>query len=180
VLTPVGVAVALGALAWGYLIVRDIQDEARRLDSQYSGVMAEIAKQSSKNNALKDSISQEQAAVLEYPPQATQLENQIAQIKAQGDFFSSLVVDYSDALDKGNLNLREAVALVPEGINLESIENSGDAYRIKGRAGSETLILAYGRSLEASGRFGMVVVDAISAITYDDGSKALEFDIIMT
>ncbi len=179
VLAPVGLVVALGALGWGYLMVQDIKDEASRLNSQYNTLMVDVAKQGSENSSLMKKISEEEAAAEVYPPQAAQLEKQISQLQTQSDFFSGFTDIYRDGLDKGNLDVREIVALVPSGINLENIDGGPDSYDIVGMASDEDTVLEYGRALEASGRFGMVLVNSISDVTMSDGTTALEFEIIL-
>ena len=180
VLVPIVVVAALGGLAWGYMTMNSMQEKVKQLETDYANLQAQNAAQRTTNNGLKNDIAAEKAAAAVYPPQITQVQSQTSQLRAQETFFNGLMDGFKNNLSDTNLDIREVVLLCPEEINLESIDSSGAAYSVTGKATSEAMVLAFGRALEDSGRFTTVLVNTMTAsVDSATGADIVNFDMTL-
>lgn len=114
--------------------------------------------------------SQEQTAALSSNPEAVQLINSINQLKGAKQSYEAFVasrVMWGNALDGVYL-------LVPVGVDIASITQSGNNLVITGTAASYTAVSDYGRALDNDPRFALVALPSFqSGKSSSNGSFSL-------
>jgi type IV pilus assembly protein PilM len=175
VLAPIAIAAAVVAIGWGYMMVREIDEEVTRLEVEKTTVNQDLVRQRAGNNALKDSIKLEEAAALAFPPRIALLEKQALETQDLEGFFTRLNDDYIERLENANLDVNMIVAQAAGTLLITNLEVQSDGFTVSGRAAAEADILAYGRSLMESGRFSVVLINNINTVESDEGTALLDF-----
>lgn len=102
--------------------------------------------------------TQQQTAALSSNPEAVQLINSISQLKAAKQGYEAFV---ASRVMWGNA-LNGVYSLVPMGVNIASITQTGNALEIKGTASSYTSVSDYGRALDNDPRFSLAGLPSFS------------------
>ena len=181
VLLPVGVAVGVGLLGYGALLVMGVGNEASSLQVQSTDLKGQMVKLQTEIKSLKDSVAEKRKAADAFPAQAAALDEQVKAVKDIETFFDTNLTDLKQTLDKGDRDLREVVNLAPAGVNIIDIKYDATGTMLSGTAPSENLILAYGRALRNSGRFTSVIITTVETITRGEGGDIilLEFGMLL-
>ncbi len=95
--------------------------------------------------------ARQQTTALSSNPEALNLISSINQLKATKQGYEAFV---ASAVVLGNA-LYDVYALVPTGVNIDSIAQTGKALVIKGTASSYTDVSDYGRALDNDSRFAL-------------------------
>jgi type IV pilus assembly protein PilM len=175
VLVPVGVAVALVALGYGWLLVRDFRQHVDTLKADYAGLQAETSRIRTENQRGKANLTAGQQAVSALLAQQASVQSQIDAQKSTAEFFNGLMSDLQKGLGTANAELREVVTKVPNGVILLDASYDAETVTLTGQAREQALILGYGRVLVASGRFSSVTLTSLQAAELGDGSAGLKF-----
>jgi type IV pilus assembly protein PilM len=159
----IAVPVAIVVIGFIALLVMTLQDAAAGIDAVYSQLEAA-------NSIIEQRQSQKKGLV----ENIAALEEKIAGAEAVRNTFSAA---FNRLGELGNMFNGDLVATVDNqvnGINLISINHSGNGLSISGEAPSELEILAYARNLDGSGRFSEVTVASIRRLEDSGGEMESE------
>jgi type IV pilus assembly protein PilM len=175
VLVPVGVAVALVALGYGWLLVRDFRQHVDSLKANYASVQVETARIRTENQKGKTNLAAGQQVVSGLLAQQASVHSQIDTQKSTADFFNGLMADLQKGLVTANGELHDAVSKAPNGVTLLDAKYDASSVTLTGQARDQNLVLSYGRVLVASGRFSSVTLTSLQADELGDGTAGLKF-----
>ncbi len=175
VITPVAIVVAVGALAYGGLLIRNAMSETSQLESQVTQVQAQADTLRSEMISINQAIDEQNAALDPLPGQVTQMEDELSSMQATNDALNSQLTSLDKGLEKINGDLREAINLLPDNVTLLGIQCVGDGVTLNGSAANENDIYAYAKALRSGGRFSEVVVSSITSksITQASGEETI-------
>ena len=182
ILVPVAVAVGIGALAYGGLLVQDIGARTSILHSQIDGLNSQMTGLRLQNIALSVGITEQTDAVALMPEQAAQVESQLQSVEATRGALEATLTGLSQGLGETDADLREAVNRLPAGVTLLEINYGGDMVTISGIALTEDDIFSYARDLRSGGRFAAVIISSINEIFREEGGEQIRqfsFDFLL-
>ncbi|MEE9583769.1 MAG: PilN domain-containing protein, partial [Dehalococcoidales bacterium] len=182
ILVPVAIAVGIGALAYGGLLVQDIGAQTSILHSQINGLNSQMLDLRLQKIALSVDITLQTDAIALMPEQAAQIESQLQSVQATQGALEATLTGLSQGLGKTDADLREAVNLLPAGVTLLGIDFGGDMVTINGIALTEDDIFAYARALRSGGRFAAVIISSINETFREEGGeqiKQFSFDFLL-
>jgi type IV pilus assembly protein PilM len=150
VLTPIGIVVGVGLLVWLWFQADEVRTE---------------------NEALRDQVEIQQAAIPPEREEISALQEDIAAIgpqveplQARADILAHTYTDMSEERSQMNSDLRGIVNFMPEeAVNLRGIDHEGPWVTVNGTALEESYIFDYARNLRGSGRYSSVIITSISA-----------------
>ena len=164
VVAPVVVAVAIGALAYGGLLVRDasvgislLESQTEELNSQMNDLRSEIL-------LINEAIAGQNEALASIPDEVAQLESDVQTVQATKAALAAKLTSLEEGLDKTSGDLREVVNLLPDNVTLLEIRHEGNVVILGGSAPGEDDIFAYARALRSGGRFSEVIISSISEV----------------
>jgi Tfp pilus assembly protein PilN len=171
IFTPVAIAVAIGALAYWGLLIRDIGIQTDALDAQTNALHSQMAILRAQADILRsqqapiesDIAAQIEAVATLVQQISQQIEANLQPIEAEitANSLKAKLASLGQGLDKTNKDLTEAVNLVPTTVTLLSTNYGGGSTIINGVAPTEDDIFTYARALRASDRFPTVIILSI-------------------
>ncbi len=164
ILTPVGIIVAIGALAYGGLFVQDEFEQTAALRSQLAPIESDIAEWSGLVTALQEQVGP--------------LEAQIQPIEATSGALNATLASLEQGRDQADRDVSMVVSRLPANVDLTQVNYGGDSITVRGVAPDEDYIFSYARALRSSGRFPTVIILSItegSRAEGDEESKVYSF-----
>ena len=179
IIAPVAIVIAIGALAFGGLLVKDVNEETALLNSQIDGLDFAISELRSQVTTIEEAIDEKDKAIEPLPLQAVQIESEIQSLEESGNKFSNMLANLSEGLEKTDANMQEVIDLLPATINLFDVQCDSDSMAIiTGIATNEDDIFSYARALRSSERFNEVIILSIEEILkeeYEEEIKMFNF-----
>ena len=177
VIAPVAIVIGIGALAYGGILVKDINSDTAVLRSQIDELNSEIGKLNSQMIPIRIAIAEQDEAIALLPEQAAQIESQIQSVEATEGKFSTMLAGLNEGLGKTDGDLKEAVDLLPAAVSLLGVSYGSDSMTISGLAPTEGDIFTYARALRSSERFTEVVISSIGEVfSQEYGEEIRLFD----
>jgi len=103
-------------------------------------------------------ISQKQLQKQELQNNIAELDKKLAEAEASRDNFTIALGSLDMQGNEINSNLQVATNTLPSTVSLTNISHTGSMLTISGNSPSETEVLTYARSLDASGRFSEIII----------------------
>ena len=177
VIATVAIVIGIGALAYGGILVKDINSDTAVLRSQINELNSEIGKLNSQMIPIRIAIAEQDEAIALLPEQAAQIESQIQSVEATEGKFSTMLASLNEGLGKTDGDLKEAVDLLPAAVSLLGVIYGSDSMTISGLAPTEGDIFTYARALRSSERFTEVVISSIGEVfSQEYGEEIRLFD----
>ena len=165
IIAPVAIVIAIGALAFGGLLIKDVNDETALLNSQIDGLDFAISELRSQITGVEEAIDEKDKAIEPLPLQAEQIESEIQSLEESGNEFGNMLANLSEGLEKTDADMQEVIDLLPATINLFNVQYDSDSMvSITGIATNEDDIFSYARALRSSERFNEVIILSIEEI----------------
>ena len=142
---------AIAAIGLVALLAMTVQDAA--------GQLASTKAQLSSTNLL---LEKRQSEKTDLTRQVSQLEAQLNQIQSQKDQFASVLSNIGDTGEAINTDLTESTGAVVPGLELSSINHSGQQFSLAGSAGTEQDVIQYARDLADTGLFTEITIQSIN------------------
>ncbi len=161
VVAPVVVVVAIGALAYGGLLVRDVSAGTSLLKSQTVELNSQMNDLRSEMLLINKAIAGQNEALAPMPDEVAQIESDVQAVQATKAALDTQLASLEEGLDKTDGDLREVVNLLPGNVTLLEIWHEGNMVTLSGSAAGEDDIFAYARALRSGGRFSEVIISSI-------------------
>ncbi len=169
ILVPVGIAAAVGVLAFmGFLLQGSIADNDA-LSDQVSTVRNANAEQRQDIASIKEQTTDVQKKIEPLQPQ-------INQAKATAKVFTSTMANLEYKRLKAYEDMNKVESLQPEGVKVKSVQHGGETINITGTGSDENVIFAYARMLRGNGDGYDVVV---TSIRYNKEAENYSFNFIV-
>jgi type IV pilus assembly protein PilM len=199
VIGPVAIAIGIGALLYGGLLVWDVgkktdlilapleglQTQADFLNTQISNLNDQIANSQTEVDgiqqqiiAIESEIATALEAIVSQQEQVDQQQEANLQPIEADEIAASIEAkldSLGQGLDNANKDIKEAVDLLPETITLLDLGYSEGLVSILGQALTEDNIFNYARELRNSSRFNEVIISSITEIFKHESGEDIRF-----
>jgi Tfp pilus assembly protein PilN len=162
-LIPVGAAVGIGVLVFGYMAVMSVRSDTLALNNQNSALTLQIARIRAENKQVSTDIAAREAESAALTVEAGGIQEQIALAQDNERFFNDTLDVLKVNLDASDADIREIINAVPDGVSINSLEYWADGTTVAGLANSEKSILSYAGELRDGGHF-----DTVTILTIED------------
>lgn len=182
ILTPIAIIVGIAAIAYGGLLIKEVNDDTIKINNQIAEAQAENDIMRLQISSVANDITELKEKIAPLPEQAAQIESRIESLKIVESNFISVLNGLSQGLIETDADLKEAVALKPITIVLDNITYQDDSMIVKGNAPHEQNVLGFARALRSSEQFNDVIVSEIREVyiqEYGENTKMFEFDIFL-
>jgi type IV pilus assembly protein PilM len=182
IIIPVAIVIGIAALAYGGLLVKEVNDDTTKINDQTEQVNSEIELLRKQITFTKNGITELEEALELLPEQAALMESQIELLEAGNVKFSSVLSGLSEGLIKTDANLKEVVDLQPVTLIVNSVTYGDDSLRISGITTHEEDALGYARALRSSERFNEITILSISELLVQESGEEIKmftFDFLL-
>ncbi len=197
IFVPVAIAVGIGALAYGGLVIWDvgnktdvilspldglymqadiIRSQIEDLRSQADDLQSEVEEFQSQIIAVDGSITAQLGVIANQQEIISQQEEanlQPIEAEIMAGSIEAKIASLEQGLDKTDRDVREVVDLLPETVTLLNIEYDSDSVTISGLAPTENDIFIYARDLRSSGRFTEVTISSIREVFRQEAEEEI-------